>query len=163
MKNTQLLYSTDNRRLHWVTSTIFAILATLAMSETAQANPNRLNLSSVGTDIHLYGETDKPDIVGKEYMVIETTGTKTIGAFYLPQSEFSCFYGRFQGARLNVTLIDSYDRQKYALTLKLNPDNGLTANRQPHMGEPIYQPIGKIGNFDRKIIAACKLQLQKLQ
>jgi hypothetical protein len=149
----------NNRRHHWLYSTAIAILATLATSTIVQSNT--VTQSPSGDNIHLYGETDRPDVVGKEYMVFETTGNRTIGAFYLPQSEFSCFYGRFQGSRLNITLIDSYDRQKYALTLRLNSGNGLTASRQPHMGEPTYQPIGKLGSFDRQVIATCKAQLQQ--
>jgi hypothetical protein len=164
MKIAPKSHSTDNRRQHWLYITAIALLATFATTMTARADrPIRSNLSPAGDNIYLYGETDQPDVVGKEYMVFETTGNKTIGALYLPQSEFSCFYGRFQGTRLNLTLIDSYDRQKYALTLRLNSGNGLTASRQPHMGEPTYQPIGKLGNFDRQVIASCKLQLEEQQ
>ncbi len=164
MRITQVLRSVNNRRQRWISSAAIAVLATFAIGMPARSdNPTRSNVAPARTDIHLYGETDLPDVVGKEYMVFETTGNKTIGAFYLPQSEFSCFYGRFQGSRLNVTLIDSYDRQQYKLTLNLNSGNGLTASSQPHMGEPTYQPIGKLGDFDRQVIASCKAQLQDLQ
>ncbi len=165
MKVTQVLQFVGNHRQRLVNSTAIAILATLTASINVAiaGNPPQSIVLPAASDLHLYGETNQPDVVGKEYMVFETTGNKTVGAFYLPQSEFSCFYGRFQGARLNVTLIDSYDRQKYNLTLRLNSGNGLTSSRQPHMGEPTYQPIGKLGNFDRQVIANCKLQLQNLQ
>ncbi len=162
MKITQVLQSIGNCRQRWINSTAIAILATLtASTNTLADNPVRSNLPPVTPALHLYGEVDRPDVVGKEYIVFETTGNKTIGAFYLPRSEFSCFYGRFQGALLNITLIDAYDRQKSNLTLRLNP-NGLTASRQPIMGAPAYQPIGKLGNFDRQVIATCKLQLQAI-
>jgi hypothetical protein len=156
--------SNANNRSHcWLYRIAIAILATLATSTSTQADTPAPSISPVRDNIHLYGETSRPDVVGKEYMVFEATGNRTVGAFYLPQSEFSCFYGRFQGSRLNVTLIDSYDRQKYALTLRLNSGNGWTASRQPQMGEPTYQPIGKLGSFDRQIIATCKAQIQDLQ
>lgn len=118
------------------------------------------NITPKVNGVYLYGESDRPDVVGKEYMIFETTNNKAIGAFYMPQSEFSCFYGQFKGSRLNITLIDSYDRQKYNFTFALNP-NGLTASKQPMMGEPTYQPLGsKISTNERQILDACKQQLE---
>jgi hypothetical protein len=151
----------------WFTSVAIAVLATFASSATALAEqPTRLVSSAMtvtvaqsSSGIYLYGESDRPDIIGKEYIILEKIGTKTIGAFYLPRSEFSCFYGQFKGSRLNVTLIDTFDRQKYNFSLGINP-NGLTASKQPMMGEPTYQPLDKISNNDRQILTACKLKLQ---
>lgn len=125
-------------------------------SRAVIANPPSGNISG---NIYLYGETDRPDIIGKEYIVFEKIGRKTVGAFYLPQSEFSCFYGNFNGSKLNITLLDTYDGQKYKYTLALNP-SGLTASKQPMMGTPTYQPLGKISTNDLRILNACKSQLQ---
>jgi hypothetical protein len=163
-----LLQSIHNSKKCWLTSLVIAVLATLSGNTTALAdNASRLSLkettptntAQLQSGVYLYGESDRPEVVGKEYIIFETIGNKTIGAFYLPQSEFSCFYGQFKGSRLNVTLIDTFDRQKYNFTLALNP-NGLTASKQPMMGEPTYQPLGKISNNDRQILNTCKLQLQ---
>ena len=148
-------------RKKWLTSlsiAMFAILAgnTIALTE----KPDRSISAPLTEGIHLYGETDRADVIGKEYIIFETIGTKTLGAFYLPRSEFSCFYGQFQGSRLNVTLIDPFDRQKYNFTLAVNP-KGLTASKQPMMGQPTYQPLGKVSDNDRRILAACKSQLPK--
>lgn len=161
---TKLLRSISSGNKRWLTSAIVAML-TLAVSNdlAAAEKTNRSNLpdpsGTIVGQVYLYGETDKPDVVGKEYIIFETTGNKTIGAFYLPQSEFSCFFGRFQGAKLNITLIDGYDSQKYKYSLALNP-NGLTASKLPMMGTPSYQPLGNISDSDRKILTACKRQLQ---
>jgi hypothetical protein len=161
------LQSIRSSKTHWFTSILIAILVTLIGHNTANADPSaivasssRISITPTVNGVYLYGESDRPDVVGKEYMVFETVGNKTIGAFYLPNSEFSCFYGQFKGSRLHVTLIDAYDRQAYKLTLALNP-NGLTASKQPMMGEPSYQPIGKISNNDLDIVKTCKQQLQK--
>jgi hypothetical protein len=159
---TKLLQSGHNRNSRWLTSIVIAVLATLIGNSPALAdNPTRATVAPAG-GVYLYGESDKPDVIGKEYIVFETIGTKTIGAFYLPRSEFSCFYGQFRGAQLNVTLIDTFDRQKYNFTLALN-SNGLRASKQPMMGEPNYQPLGKISDNDRRILNSCKLQLQHQQ
>ena len=108
----------------------------------------------------MYGESERPDVVGKEYIIFEMVGKKTVGAFYLPQSEFSCFYGQFNGSKLDVTLIDGYDQKKYNYALTLN-ERGLTASRLPHMGAPNYKPLAQIGENDRRMLNSCKVQLQK--
>jgi hypothetical protein len=159
MSFTTSLNSSCNNQHRWFTSVMIA-LATIVMQPAngLAGNLNRLNLSPQTNGVYLYGESDQPDVVGKEYIIFETVGNKTIGAFYLPKSEFSCFHGQFQGSRMNVTLIDTFDRQKYNFTLNLNP-SGLTASKQPMMGEPSYQPLDKISNTDRSILNTCKVQL----
>ena len=164
MISTKLLRSIVTVNKSWLTSAAVAVLALVVSSDLAIAEkPNRSNIPSpsgkIAGEVYLYGETDVPNVVGKEYIIFETVGNQTIGAFYLPQSEFSCFSGRFSGAKLNITLVDSYDNQKYKYSLALNP-SGLTASKQPMMGAPTYQPLGKISDNDRKILNTCKLQLQ---
>ncbi len=162
-----LLDSFYNRKKRWLTSIAIAVSATLANNITAltekptrfsrgEAPPKSMTLLANG--VYLYGETARPNVVGKEYIIFETIGTKTRGAFYLPRSEFSCFYGQLRGASLNVTLIDPFDRQKYSFILTVHP-NGLTASKQQRSGQPTYQPLTKISANDRRILAACKLQL----
>lgn len=56
--------------------------------------------------IYLYGQSPKPQQVGQEYMVFEVRQGKVIGAFYLPQSEFSCFNGTLQSG--NLALMVAY-------------------------------------------------------
>jgi hypothetical protein len=162
-----LLQSINNSKNRWFISITIAISVTLVSHTTAAADTMAMVASSTQVSVppttngvYLYGEFDRPDVIGKEYMVFETIGNKTIGAFYLPRSEFNCFYGQFKGSRLNVTLIDAFDLKQYKLTLNLNP-NGLTASKQPMMGEPTYQPLGKVSNNDLQILQTCKLQLQK--
>lgn len=163
-----LLKSIRNHKNRCLTSLAIAMLVTLASQMSASGNTttamvdksSQLTVTPTANGVYLYGESDKPDVVGKEYLVFETIGNKTIGAFYLPRSEFNCFYGQFKGSRMNVTLIDAFDLQKYKFTLSLNP-SGLTASKQPMMGEPTYQPLGKISNNDLQILNTCKLQLQK--
>jgi hypothetical protein len=170
---TKLLHSICTSKKLWLTSAAIAALTLVsgnnialgdkpdrvsfrAASRAAIANPLSGNIAG---NIYLYGETDRADIVGKEYIVFETIGRKTVGAFYLPQSEFSCFYGNFNGSKLNITLIDTYDGQKYKFNLALNA-KGLTASKQPMMGTPTYQPLGKVSTNDLRILEACKAQLK---
>ena len=157
---TTLLKSIHNSKKYWLVSGAIVILATIVGNNiTALADiPNKINGTPLTTGVYLYGESDRPEVIGKEYIIFERIGNKTVGAFYLPRSEFNCFKGQFQGSRLNVTLTDAFDRQKYNFSLNLNP-RGLTASKLPMMGEPTYQPLGKISDNDRRILNACKLQL----
>jgi hypothetical protein len=157
---TTLLKSIRNSKNCWFVSGSIAILATIiGGNTTALADiPNKLSGTPATSGVYLYGESDRPEVIGKEYIIFERIGNKTVGAFYLPRSEFNCFKGQFQGSRLNVTLTDAFDRQKYNFSLNLDP-KGLTASKSPMMGEPTYQPLGKISTNDRRILNACKLQL----
>lgn len=157
---TTLLKSIHNSKKYWLVSGAIVILATIVGDNiTALADiPTKINGTPLTTGVYLYGESDRPEVIGKEYIIFERIGNKTVGAFYLPRSEFNCFKGQFQGSRLNVTLTDAFDRQKYNFSLNLNP-RGLTASKLPMMGEPTYQPLGKISDNDRRILNACKLQL----
>ena len=157
---TTLSKSIHNSKKYWLVSGAIVILATIVGNNiTALADiPTKINGTPLTTGVYLYGESDRPEVIGKEYIIFERIGNKTVGAFYLPRSEFNCFKGQFQGSRLNVTLTDAFDRQKYNFSLNLNP-RGLTASKLPMMGEPTYQPLGKISDNDRRILNACKLQL----
>ena len=154
-----LLQSIRYLKQRWCASIAMAALAALAGGNPALAETPISSRSPLVGGVHLYGESNRPDVVGKEYIIFETIGTKTIGAFYLPKSEFSCFYGQFKGSQLNVTILDPYDSQKYQYTLSIEP-KGLMASKQPMMGEPTYQPLSKISDNDSLILAACKRQLQ---
>ncbi|WP_373541098.1 hypothetical protein [Chamaesiphon sp.] len=146
-------------RHRWLTTIVITLSTILASHLTALTEqPNRSRVKPLANGIYLYGETALPNVVGKEYIVFERIGTKVRGAFYLPRSEFSCFYGQFRGPSLDVTLFDPFDRQKYNFTLTVN-SNGLTASKQPKNSQPAYQPLGKISPNDLRILAACKLQL----
>ena len=163
-----LLHSFHHPKQRWIASIVIAISATIAGNLTALTETTTrsrgetppTSTTPLANGVYLYGETDRPDVVGKEYIVFETIGTKARGAFYLPRSEFSCFYGQLRGSRLDVTVIDPFDRQKYNFTLTVN-SNGLNASKQPQSGQPTYQPLDKVSPNDLRILAVCKSQLPK--
>lgn len=158
---TKLIRSIQSNSNSLFNSVAIAVLTVVTSSSVSMAEKfsNGVIPSRLADGISVYGESERPDIVGQEYMVIEKVGNKTVGAFYLPRSDFSCFYGRVRGSELNITLIDGYDRQKYNYSLALN-SRGLTASRLPMMGTPTYKPLGEISNNDRRILNSCKSQLQ---
>jgi hypothetical protein len=128
----------------------------LSPQPTPASIPDRL-----ADGVYLFGESVEPSITGKEYIIFETRQGKTVGAFYLPRSEFSCFSGKIEDGKLNVRLVDTYDRQVYNYSLALNP-NGLTASKQPLMGSPSYYPLEKVSQNDLHMLNACKLELKQI-
>ncbi len=155
------LFQPAQKKQKWLISTTIAILETLANSIVSPASklPLIATVDGLADGASVYGESSLPDVVGKEYLVLEKVGNKTIGAFYLPRSEFSCFYGNFKGAELSLTLIDGYDGKQYNYALVLNSGR-LTAKDSPMMGTPTYQPLEKLSNNDRRILGVCKVQLR---
>jgi hypothetical protein len=158
---TKLFQSVNKQKGYWFASAMLAILGVLLNSPLSLAdNADRVIIPNRLTDgVSLYGESDRPNEIGKEYLILEKVGNKTIGAIYLPQSDFSCFYGRVKKSELNITLIDGYNGQQYNYALSLH-SRGLTASNLPMMGTPTYQPLGEISDNDRRILESCKSQLQ---
>jgi hypothetical protein len=158
---TKLFQSIRTQKSYWFASVMLAALQVLVSSTISLADkterviiPDRL-----ADGVSLYGESDRPDEIGKEYLILEKVGNKTIGAIYLPQSDFSCFYGRVKKSELAITLIDGYNGQQYNYALALNA-RGLTASKMPMMGTPTYHPLGQISENDRRILDLCKSQLK---
>ncbi|MBE9185710.1 hypothetical protein IQ270_13630 [Microcoleus sp. LEGE 07076] len=90
--------------------------------------------------IYLYGQSSKPDEINKEYFVFEMRHSKVIGAFYLPQSAFYCFYGNLDQTQLNLTVVDSYDGSSSPYSVNLQQ----------------YHQISAVSDNDRRILGICK-------
>lgn len=95
---------------------------------------------SLAEGIYLYGQSPRPDELQKEYFVFEVRRGKVVGAFYLPRSAFYCFYGNLDSTRLNLIVVDSFDRttSPYAVNLQQ------------------YYPISAVSDNDRRILGICK-------
>lgn len=74
--------------------------------------------------IYLYGQSSQPQQVGQEYIVLEVSKNKVVGAFYLPHSEFNCFNGTITAGKLALLLANGPDSEAY-------PDpSGVTNNQR---------------------------------
>mgnify|MGYP000609925809 CR=1 FL=1 len=56
---------------------------------------------------YLYGDVSEGNQVGQGYVVFKKQGPSVTGAFYYPQSEFSCFTGTTKNQRLEVLSLGS--------------------------------------------------------
>lgn len=78
----------------------------LGSTSLAVAEPTNLAASGPSTPLadgtYLYGDTDQANQIGQGYVVFKKQGQKVTGAFFYPQSEFSCFTGTAKNQRLEV-------------------------------------------------------------
>lgn len=66
---------------------------------------------------YLYGQSRERDRLGREYVVFAVRRGQTVGAFYQPRSEYSCFYGTVDGQRMNLTVVDPYSEQTHTYAI----------------------------------------------
>lgn len=127
--------------------------ASLEVSLAQAKNPN--SLISDGT--YLYGQSSIPEQIGKEYLVFNVNKGKVIGAIYMPQSEFNCFFGSFNSQQMNVSIVNPYDNALYPHSIALQSQSPVatTDRASGFVGLQGYQPVSTISNNDRNILAIC--------
>ena len=89
---------------------------------------------------------------------------------YLPNSEYSCFYGTLDAKQLNLTVANPYDQTAFAHTIarsqtsevatageRLDLQNNYDALKYPHAGAlEGYQPISKVSDSDQQLLKTCR-------
>lgn len=103
-----------------------------------QASTNEL--TSLPDGVYLYGNSPQPNELTRSYVVFERRDGEVIGAFYSPQSEFTCFAGNLQGTRLDVEAIVLGQPETQEVTAQL-------AN--------LY-PLQEISANDQRMLGVCK-------
>lgn len=119
---------------------------------------------------YLYGESSQANVLGTEYMVFEARQGRVIGALYLPQSEYSCFYGTLDADKMSLTVANPYDQTALAHVIERQQrspiaaassqpilDDSYTSLSYPHaVGLEGYQPIGELSEQDRQMLEECR-------
>jgi hypothetical protein len=114
--------------------------------------------------IYLYGQSPESNRLGQEYMVFEMRQGKVKGAFYLPQSEFSCFQGTLTSGKLSVTVAADADSE--ADTAQVAAAGTQTEDvygdipSSYAVGLQNYYQLTNISNNDRRILTACQQDSQ---
>lgn len=128
----------------WLLLTIATLLPTALIGvtlreETAQAHQQASTneSASLPDGIYLYGNSPQPNELARNYVVFERRDGEVIGAFYSPQSEFTCFAGDLQGTRLDVEAIvlgEPETQEVRAQLANLYPLQEISANDQRMLG-----------------------------
>jgi hypothetical protein len=113
--------------------------------------------------VYLYGESPKPNEIGKGYFVFESRQGKVVGALYMPSSSFDCAQGSFQGNQLALTVRNSYDRttNPYAIAVERSSTIAAGANTvMAPVGLQGFHKIDQLSEMDQKILKVCKTEFQ---
>lgn len=116
-----------------------ASLMGVTLQQTAQARQNASNsdLASLPDGIYLYGNSPQPNELARNYVVFERRDDDVVGAFYSPQSEFTCFAGNLEGTHLDVEAIvlgEPATQEVRAQLTNLHPLQEISANDQRMLG-----------------------------
>lgn len=131
----------------------------LAQSANETADDSRLSVDGV----YLYGQSAQPDQPGSAYMVFEARNGMTIGAFYMPNSSFDCFYGPLQTDQAALTVVDSYSQETFDYSLALQQEEAIAgADGAAPMQFSIegFQQLDELSDLDREILATCQADHQ---
>jgi len=124
--------------------------AKLPTSDTAAAAAN--NQLQNGT--YLYGESSKPEQLGKEYLVFEARNGKAVGAFYMPTSEFSCFYGTIKDRQMDLSVVEPYEQSTYTHSIALERKSLVASNNQ--VGLQGYESVSSVSDNDKQMLRVCR-------
>ena len=130
-----------------------------------------LNKKTPKDGIYLYGQSPQVDQIGQEYMVFEVRQGKVIGAFFLPQSEFSCFQGSLVDGKLDVIIANDSNSEPYSDPIADTQSSqvaaaGNTQIRDQQMSSSYsvalqnYHKISSLSNNDKRILTSCKKNYQ---
>jgi hypothetical protein len=118
--------------------------------------------------IYLYGQSSVPEQIGQEYMVFELRQDKVVGAFYMPQSEFSCFQGSLHLGQLALTIASTPDTEAYPDRLaNQNTQQVATASDKPSLVNTSisypysvalsnYHQLSSLSDNDKRLLETCK-------
>lgn len=124
--------------------------------------------------VYLYGQATVAGQTGQEYMVFEVSQGRVVGAFYVPNSEFSCFQGVLENNQMNVTVASTYDNSSLAYQLAQEQPRvlaavgegalieGLNSLTYPHrLGLENFHQINNMTANDQRLLATCQAKYQQ--
>lgn len=84
-----------------------ALIGVTLREQTAQARQaaSTNERASLPDGIYLYGNSPQPNELARNYVIFERHSGEVVGAFYSPQSDFTCFAGDLEGTRLDVEAV----------------------------------------------------------
>lgn len=120
--------------------------------------------SSTQDGMYLFGQSAKPDQIGKAYAVLEIKQGKVMGAFYMPYSSFDCVHGTLKADKLALTVIDSYERtsRPYSIALERSYPVAAVNGKTPSPGFRLqgFHPLAALSDNDQRMLNVCKADLQ---
>lgn len=111
--------------------------------------------------VYLYGQSPQRDQVGVGYAVMEIVDNQAVGAFYMPQSSFDCFYGAVESNSLDLNIVSSYDQATHQYSVPFQ--EGVAIATTDEVTAPIqlqgFHPIDAVNTNDHRILGVCRASL----
>lgn len=131
---------------------------------TSSPAPSDSQESQISDGIYLYGQSLKPEQLGQEYLVFESRGGKVVGAFYMPASEFNCFYGTLDAQQMSLSVVDPYEQTTHAYSIARQSGSQIASeqlNRSNSVELKGYHPVNSISDNDQQILSVCRDNYQQ--
>lgn len=139
-----------------------------AIAEPGFKSPHRVSAVSAPTirlpdGVYLYGQSPKPEQIGKGYFVFEVNKGRVVGALYMPRSSFDCAAGSFKGNQLALTVVNSYDHSTNPFNIAVESNSTVASGvgGSENFGLQGFHRISNISQNDYRILNTCKADLQK--
>ncbi len=149
-----------------VCTALTGILPAYTTESSAKVKQSAQVPSQVGVlpdGVYLYGQSDKPDVIGKGYFVFESKQGAVIGALYMPSSSFDCAAGSFKDNELSLKVTNSYDRATNPFNIALERTSNVASSTNPALPQVGLQGFYKLSQVtanDYRILNMCKTALQ---
>jgi len=146
-----------------------SVAGLMATNAPAQATPRNLEKTVIAQNttlpdgVYLYGQSPKPDELGKGYFVFEARQGKLVGALYMPRSSFDCTYGQLEPDHVSLTVVDSYDRSENPFVFATERNDSV-ASRDPVVAPISLEGFHRLSNLsenDQRILNVCKQNYQQ--
>lgn len=133
-------------------------LVAAALSESASLT------TSVADGAYLFGESEQPGELGKEYMIFEVNQGEIKGAFFSPSSDFSCFKGAIADEMMSLMVEDETTQTLTAISVPLYLSNEVAASEmffpfESALGLQGTYRIAKVDSISLSLLETCKAEL----
>lgn len=148
--------SSSDRQLNHLASRPTSIPVKIAKQDSVVDSKGKLPTAD---GIYLYSQSPRTNQLGQEYMIFEMRQGKVTGAFYLPQSEFSCFQGSLTSNKLSVTVAaeDNSEANSAQVAAATQIEDNYAQIPSPYaVGLQNYYQLANISDNDRRILTACQ-------
>lgn len=144
-----------SKRMRSITIGLASLMGLNLLAGTAGAEILTVKPASEQDGIHLYGEANTANQLGKGYFIFKQSGQKIVGAMYYPQSEYTCFTGNRTATNVRLQPFE----------LGNQPLSGQSPSGQDalQVSLPQLYKIAQIGISERQALAACQQEAIALQ
>lgn len=155
-------------RINLAAISVALSVGAIAIGEApAHANPqtqaaNASSQVNLPDGVYLYGQSTKPNEIGKGYFVFESKKGQVVGALYMPHSSFDCAEGSVKNEQLALRVVNSYDRAANPFEIAIDRSSTVASSGSPSVGVGLqgFYKLDTVTENDQRMLNTCKADLQ---